>query len=299
MLKFKKYHGLGNDFLVADLRGGGDIAERTQDPAVVRHLCDRRFGVGGDGVLAVLPAKTDGADATMRVLNADGSEAEMCGNGLRCVVKYLHDHDDSLRKDALTIDTGAGPLRCEIVAEDKLARTVTVDMGAPRLERGKIPMTGPESERCIDVPLTIKEQALTWTAVSMGNPHVVAFTDAVDQAALRELAETVGPHVERHDWYPERTNVEFAVIRDGGKAIDLVVWERGCGITLACGTGACATVVAACLTGRAELNSEVEVRLLGGPLYITVAPDYKTVYMRGPATFVYDADIDLAAQQLS
>jgi len=294
MLKFKKYHGLGNDFLVPDLRSGGADAERAQDPAVARHLCDRRFGVGGDGVLAVLPPTSEGADATMRVINADGSIAEMCGNGLRCVVKYLYDHDESMRKDALTIDTGAGPLRCEVTAENGTAKTVTVNMGKPRMNRGDIPMTGPEDERCIDVPLTIKEKKLSWTGVNTGNPHAVAFTDVADQAKLRTLAERVGPQMERHDWFPQRANVEFAVVRDGGKAIDLVVWERGCGITLACGTGACATVVAACLTGRAEVDSEVEVRLLGGTLYIRVAPDYETVYMRGPATFVYDADIDLA-----
>lgn len=290
MLSFKKYHGLGNDFLIADLRSGGELAERVQDPAVVRHLCDRRFGVGGDGVLAVLPAVTGGADARMRVLNADGSEAEMCGNGLRCVVKYLYDHDAALRRDALTIDTGAGPLRCEVLATGGAAETVTVDMGQPRLERARVPMTGPAEERCIEVPLTINENELSWTAVSMGNPHVVAFTSVAD---LRQLAEHVGPHMEHHTWFPQRTNVEFARAHDGGKAIDLVVWERGCGITLACGTGACATVVAACLTGRAEVDTEVEVRLLGGNLYIRVAPDYATVFMRGPASFVYDATIEV------
>jgi len=290
-VRFTKYHGLGNDFVVVDLRSESP-APSPEDPEVVRALCDRQFGVGGDGVLAILPAVTAGADARMRVLNADGGEAEMCGNGLRCVVKHLWERDETLRKPALTIDTGAGPLTCQVDG-DGVADVVTVDMGRPRLTRGEIPMTGPESERCVEVPLTVGGRELRLTGVSMGNPHAIAFVDETG-AALRTLAETVGPTVETHDWFPRKANVEFARLHSESE-IELVVWERGVGITLACGTGACATAVAACLTGRAKLDAEILVRLLGGDLTIRVAPDYSAVFMTGPAARVFEADIDLSA----
>jgi diaminopimelate epimerase len=288
-IAFAKYHGLGNDFLVVDLRTISDArAALLQDAAVVRALCDRQFGVGGDGVLAVLPALTPGADARMRVLNADGSEAEMCGNGIRCVVRELHDRG-GVDKDEIVVDTGAGPLRCEL---DARTRMVTVDMGRPRLTRGEVPMTGAAGERAIEVPLEVGGAALRLTAVSMGNPHAVAFVDEHGDA-LRALAERVGPTVETHAWFPRRTNVELAHALSNDR-IDLVVWERGVGITLACGTGACATAVAACLTGRAHVGKDVGVRLLGGELTIRVAANYGTVHMRGPAVHVYDGAVDLS-----
>jgi len=286
---FAKYHGCGNDFLVVDLRTIDDArAAAVQDPAVVRALCDRQFGIGGDGVLAILPALTAGADARMRVLNADGSEAEMCGNGIRCVVRELHDRG-GIVKDAIVVDTGAGPLRCEYDVRHKHVR---VDMGRPRLTRAEIPMTGEPGARAIEVPLEIAGESLAFTGVSMGNPHAVAFVDT-RWDGLRALAERVGPHVERHAWFPRRTNVELAHVLGPNRA-DLVVWERGVGITLACGTGACATVVAACLTGRAAAGHEVAVRLLGGELMIKVAEDYSTVHMRGPAVHVFDGAVDVA-----
>jgi len=291
-LRFAKYHGLGNDFLVVDLRDGDAArAAAAQDPANVIALCDRQFGVGGDGVLAVLPPVTDGADARMRVLNADGSEAEMCGNGLRCVVKHLV--DGGAGKDVVVVDTGAGPLRCQAHVEGGAVRTVTVDMGRPRLTRAEIPMTGPAAERAVEVPLEIAGEALTWTAVSMGNPHAIAFVDR-PWSALRPLAEKVGPTVEHHAWFPRRTNVELVRVA-GPDRLELVVWERGVGITLACGTGACATAVAACLTGRATAGREIAVRLLGGELAITVADDWSTVHMRGPAVHAFDGEVDPAA----
>lgn len=294
-MRFAKYHGLGNDFVVVDLRGAqrdGD-APWPEDEPVVRALCDRQFGVGADGVLPILPPVSDGADARMRVLNADGSEAEMCGNGLRCVAKYLYERDPALRRDRLVIDTGAGALACDMTAEDGRVATVTVNMGRPRLTRGEIPMTGPAGERCLGAPLEVGGRELAIHAVSMGNPHAIAFVDETG-AALRALAERVGPSVEHHAWFPQRTNVEFARVH-GPTSIELVVWERGCGITSACGTGACATAVAACLADHARPGTEIEVRLLGGPLYITVADDYSTVFMRGPAAHVFDADADLRA----
>ncbi len=308
-----KMHGLGNDFLVVDVRSlDPATAARLQDPTAVRALCDRQFGVGGDGVLALRPPRTAGAIAEMRVLNADGSEAEMCGNGIRCVAKYLHDRAGAAGP-SLIIDTGAGPLTCGLSIVDGAVDTVTVDMGRPRLTRGEIPMTGPASEGCLEAAIDLGERGrlaatepggqrvveypsahppgtFAVTAVSMGNPHAVVFVDSA--ATARALAETVGPALETHAWFPRKTNAEWCHVASAD-TLDLVVWERGCGITLACGTGACATAVAACLTGRAEVGRELTVRLPGGPLAITVAADYATVFMRGPARFVFEADLDL------
>lgn len=291
-MRFAKYHGLGNDFLVVDLRNEhGDDAAAMQDPAVVRALLDRQFGVGGDGVLAVLPA--EGADARMRVLNADGSEAEMCGNGIRCVAKDLFDRG-GVKKERIAIETGAGRLVCAIDERLGLAQSVTVEMGAPRLTYAEIPMTGPANERCIEQPLEIAgHPSRTFTAVSMGNPHAVTFVGAGE---ARTLAETVGPLVERHARFPRRTNAEFAHVISP-REIELVVWERGSGLTLACGTGACATVVAAILTGRAEEGTEVAVHLPGGTLAITVQPGMTNVLMRGPALHVFDGE--LAPRQIA
>jgi len=296
---FAKYEGLGNDFLVVDLRAVPPaVAAAAQEPAAVRALCDRQFGVGGDGVLAILPSAT--ADARMRVLNSDGSEAEMCGNGLRCVVKELHDRG-GLARPTLAIDTGAVRLVCDVDAPGGGAvRSVTVAMGMPRLLRGEIPMTGPAGERCIEQPLSIpaipaiSDATRPVTCVSMGNPHAVSFVGSRDEAM--ELARTVGPAVERHAWFPNRTNAEFAHVKDR-REIDLLVWERGCGITLACGTGACATAVAAVVTGRADEATPIRVNLPGGSLEITVHSGISAVSMKGPALHVFDGALDLARLQ--
>lgn len=288
-MRFAKYHGLGNDFLVVDLRDvSAADAAAVQDPARVIALCDRQFGVGGDGVLAVLPSTT--SDVRMRVLNSDGSEAEMCGNGIRCVAKELHDRG-GLRQPEITIETGAGRLTCAIDAVDGVARSVTVAMGMPRLLRGEIPMTGPAGERCIEQALEIGGAARAITCVSMGNPHAITFIES--RADAMRLATTVGPSVEHHAWFPNRTNAEFAHVKDR-REIDLVVWERGCGITLACGTGACATTVAAVVTGRADEATPVRVNLPGGSLEITVAAGLAGVAMKGPALHVFDGELDLA-----
>ncbi len=294
-MRFTKYHGLGNDFIVVDLRElRGDDAAAVQDPPVVRALLDRQFGVGGDGVLAVLPGDP-GADARMRVLNVDGSEAEMCGNGIRCVAKELFERG-GVKKDRIAIDTGAGRLVCAITADKAgQAHSVTVEMGAPRLTYEEIPMLPPaasaagapssQDHRCIEQPLEIPGHATrTFTAVSMGNPHAVTFVGRGEPMAL---ATTVGPSVEKHARFPRRTNVEFAHLMSPTE-IELVVWERGSGLTLACGTGACATVVAAVLTGRASAGVEVIVHLPGGDLGITVLPSMTNVLMRGPALHVFD-----------
>jgi diaminopimelate epimerase len=294
MLQFAKMEGCGNDFLVVDARAEmaqGDLARL--EPRAAMALCDRHFGVGGDGVLVISRASAPGALARMRVLNADGSEAEMCGNGLRCVAKYLYEQDPELRRSAIPVETGAGVLRCEVTVDD--ARRVTgvaVDMGRPGLRRGDVPMVGPEDEPALEQEVTLHGRRFRLTAISMGNPHAVLFIEGDE--SLRELAERYGPALEHHEWFPHRTNVEFARVRASGE-IDLVVWERGCGITLACGTGACATAVAACLTRRARPGAELAVHLPGGPLYITVAADLGGVVLRGPAAEVFRSQVDLAA----
>ncbi len=283
-MRFAKYHGLGNDFLVVDLRAAtAHDAAAAQDPSTVIALCDRNFGVGADGVLAVLPSTT-GDDARMRVINSDGSEAEMCGNGLRCVVQELYERG-GVRKPEIAVDTGAGRLVCEVRDGG-----ITVSMGAPRLTRGEIPMVGPLAERCVDQPIEVPGQPTrTITCVSMGNPHAVTFVGSREEA--RALATSVGPSIERHAYFPQRTNAEFAYVRSRTE-IDLVVWERGAGLTLACGTGACATVVAAILTGRCDEGTAVTVHLPGGPLSIRVMPELANVRMHGPAVHVYDGEVD-------
>ncbi len=305
-IPFAKVEGLGNDFIVVDLRPGRPGAGASPspvDPEVARGLCDRHFGIGADGVLAILPGVT--GDARMRVINADGSEAEMCGNGIRCVTKVLYEGDEAMRRPVLRIDTGAGLLDCavETDAQNGRVRTVAVQMGRPRLLRAEIPMTGPAGERAVQTDLRAGDRTFTLTGVSMGNPHAVIFLDDTT-ADLRALAETYGPGIEVDPTFPRRTNVEFARVRQsaaGSTEIDVVVWERGVGITLACGTGACATAVAACLEGRARAGVEIPVHLPGGTLGITVAGEtdgmetrLTGVRMRGPAETVFEAEVDTA-----
>jgi diaminopimelate epimerase len=309
LLPFAKVQGLGNDFVVVDLRPGRPAAAvlavlasppstlAPVTPAIARALCDRHFGVGADGVLLILPS--DHADARMRVLNADGSEAEMCGNGIRCVAKLLYEAGGQVERSHVTVETGAGVLPCELDVAGGRVRAVTVRMGRPRLARGEIPMGGVPSERAVKCPLRAGDRIYQVTAVSMGNPHAVIFVDKADED-LRVLAETYGPLIEKDHLFPKRTNVEFARMR--GRDVDLVVWERGVGITLGCGTGACATAVAACLEKRATAGQELAVHLPGGTLTITVEPDpgsdwaaYQEVLMRGPADVVFFAEINLTS----
>jgi len=292
-LTFVKAEGTGNDFVVVDLRRDGSAppAQAIQDPAVVRQICDRHFGVGADGVLAILPSTS--GDARMRVLNADGSEAEMCGNGLRCVAKVLYESDPALRRQTLNIETGAGVLACTLDVAGGAVRDVAEEMGRPRLTRSEIPLAPPGGERALREPIRARDRDFRFTAVSMGNPHAVIFVEGDDD--LRALAETYGPALEVADRFPRRTNVEFARVR--GREVDLVVWERGSGLTLACGTGACATVVAACLEGRLAPGAETPVHLPGGTLAITVAADYSGVRLRGPARIVFTGTLSDAQLQ--
>lgn len=224
----------------------------------------------------------------MRVLNADGSEAEMCGNGLRCVARYLWERG---ARGELNIETGAGVLRCEM-AQSGAGVEVEIAMGRPGLKRGEVPMQGPAGELAMRVPLRVGERTFEVTGVSMGNPHAVVFVEAGE--SLRELAAEYGPRMEHHEVFPRQANVSFAR-QAGSDEVDLVVWERGCGITLACGTGACATAVAAGQLGLFPAGRPLQVRLPGGVLQIRVTPGVEQVYMRGPAVEVFRGEVQLSA----
>lgn len=279
VLAFTKMHGLGNDFIVVDLRAIHREAPPScwfDETSLISILCDRRRGIGADGVLAIFDpstaARAQGAVARLRIRNADGSEAEMCGNGLRCVARYLaHSQRGGVNDGSkLLIETAAGVLSCTLLA----AGEVEIAMGAPRWN-------------FVQRPLKLEDKVLSLTAISMGNPHAVMFCDdGAGPAALRVFAERYGPILERHPLFPERTNVEFVHVATP-EHYNVVVWERGCGLTQACGTGACAAVVAACLTGRAAPGAWLTVELPGGPLRIRIACDYSQVYLRGPAVSVY------------
>ena len=283
-------NGLGNDFVVVDVRAYPAWGDLLASPAVVRRLCDRHRGIGADGVLAILAAQSVGSVATMRVHNADGSLAEMCGNGLRCVAWFLAEQPPNRSPQTessilLQVDTGAGPLRCLLsVFEDGRACSVEIEMGRPHFatqERITLSL-GPQA-----IPLEL-------SLVSMGNPHAVTFCDeARSYDELLSLAQRLGPWVEVHSQFPQRTNVEF--VRRNPQhalALDVVVWERGCGVTQACGTGACAAVVVAGVAGVVPLGQRCAVRLPGGVLDIVVAQDLSVVSMRGPAETVFCGEVE-------
>ncbi|MBI3078926.1 MAG: diaminopimelate epimerase [Deltaproteobacteria bacterium] len=273
-MRFTKMHGIGNDYLYID-----GFQETVKDPeALARQMSDRHFGVGSDGLILILPSAQ--ADFRMRMFNADGSEAEMCGNGIRCLAKYVYDHGLT-RKDAITVETLAGTLPLELTVQGGKVARVRVDMGRPRLERGEIPMLGVPG-RVVNEPLAVGDRSFQVTAVSMGNPHCVSF---VPDVAAFPVA-TYGPLIERHPAFPRRTNAEFVEVLGPGE-LRIRTWERGAGETLACATGASATVVAAALTGRAARRAVAH--LLGGDLEIEWAAD-DHVYMTGPAVEVFQGE---------
>lgn len=275
-MMFWKYHGTGNDFILFE-----DFKlDAPDDPETVRKLCDRRFGVGADGILYINPAED--ADATMRIVNADGSEAEMCGNGIRCVAKHLYDFS-IIRKKRMEIRTLAGLKKIECRVQKGEVKEVSVDMGAPSLDCRDIPMKC--SGRLIDRTIKVGGATVRGTAVSMGNPHFVTF-QKITEKKMREL----GPKIEIHPLFPRRTNTEFVRLVDG--RLDVVVHERGAGWTLACGTGACASAVAAAVGGLICYDEDVEVRLPGGSLWVRVARDLSSVTMRGPAVRVFKGEIE-------
>jgi len=274
-MEFTKMHGLGNDFVVIDL-----LNRRLPGlKGKARLICDRRFGVGCDQIIVILKSRK--ADYRMRIFNADGGEVEMCGNGIRCFAKYLWDRDDPIirKKKQIDVETLAGIIRPRMVK----GGMVEVDMGEPTLDGPDIPtaFTG----RVIDKPLTDGKDAYRITAVSMGNPHMIIFTDNVDGIKL----EDVGPGLEHNKNFPNRTNVEFVEVKSKSR-VKACVWERGSGATLACGTGACAVAVAAALNGKT--GRKVDVDLPGGTLMIEWA-ESNHVLMTGPATEVFTGVMNL------
>lgn len=265
-MQFTKYNGLGNDFVFVNT-----FKHPVQDPfSAAKILCDRRRGVGADGLILIGPSAVN--DVRMRVINADGSEAQMCGNASRCVPFFVREQG-ILDKSELTLETLAGPIFTKIVDEAK--GLVTVDMGIPRLLRGQIPMTGDPAECAIDIPLQMPAEVVYGTAVSMGNPHFVMFGPDAEHVPV----EVYGPQVENHPMFPQKTNVEFVTVLDKN-TVRMRVWERGAGITQACGTGACASVVAAVISGKT--NRHVTVKLDGGALQIDW-PEQTHIFMTGPA----------------
>jgi diaminopimelate epimerase len=265
-------HGCGNDYVVVD-----GFHQRVEDPAALaRAVSDRRYGVGSDGLLIALPS--DRADVRMRMFNVDGSESEMCGNGLRCLARFAWERGLVDRRANLTAETGAGVLGLHVEADDDRIERITVDMGAPRLERGEIPMIGPPG-RVVDEPIDVDGRTLRITAVSMGNPHVVAWVDDVETFPL----ETVGPRLERHPSFPRRTNVHVVHVLSRS-TVRVRTWERGCGETLACGTGACAVVVAGVLGDRTD--REVLLHVRGGDLNVRW-DEGGSVFLGGPAEEVF------------
>jgi diaminopimelate epimerase len=275
-MRFTKMQGAGNDYIYVDCFTN----PMPHDPAgLSRQISDRHFGVGSDGLILICPS--DKADARMRMFNADGSEAEMCGNGVRCVAKYVHDHG-LVRKPRLTVETGRGVLTLDLEIAGGSVRQVRVDMGEPILEAARIPTTlagDPPTE----VALKLPDTTLKVTCVSMGNPHCISFVDTITDA----LVHGVGPRVEHHPAFPRRTNVEFVRVNRPDD-VTVRVWERGSGETLACGTGACAVAVAGVLTGRTQRR--VTAHLPGGELQLYWSETDNHVYMTGPAIEVFSGD---------
>jgi len=280
MIRFTKMHGLGNDYLVVDAMQKPPLEEKL--PAISKALSDRHFGVGSDGLILVLPSRA--ADFKMRIFNSDGSEAEMCGNGVRLFAKYVYEHGLTREKE-LTIETGAGLIRPHLKVRGGTVVSVRVDMGVPRLSRAEIPMKGPDQPRVVDEKLRVGGNRYPITAVSMGNPHCVLFVEDVERAKVEEI----GPAIEHHDLFPRRTNVEFAQIVGDGE-IKMRVWERGAGETLACGTGASATLVAAVLNGLSPRKATIHLR--GGDLKVSWNQD-DHVFIDGPAAEVCTGETSL------
>ena len=263
-MRFYKYEGIGNDFIVID----GIRDHASIDADLCRRMCDRNFGIGADGILFVLPGQ-DGSDITMRILNSDGSEAIMCGNGIRCVAKFAYDNG-LVKKSSFVVNTLRGNLGADVTVKDGKVDTVMIDMGAPM----------PEKDYTV---LDIDGLKVKGRKVSMGNPHFVTF-DRLE----REQIDRLGPILESHKEFPDRTNVEFVSVRDG--KIDIRVYERGAAWTLACGTGACATTTAAAIDGLVPFDQPVDVHLPGGWLRITVDGKLRNVRMEGPARYVFQGE---------
>ncbi len=278
-MKFTKMHGIGNDYVYVNC-----FEETVNDPEYVsRIVSDRHFGIGSDGLVLIMPSEK--ADFRMRMFNADGSEGMMCGNASRCIGKYVYDNRMT-DKTEITLETKSGIKYLRLFADNGIVKTVEVDMGEAILKPPLIPMKA-DGETFINKPIEVNGSTYNITAVSMGNPHCVIFTNGIDDLEL----EKIGPYFENHALFPERVNTEFCeVIND--HTLKMRVWERGSGETWACGTGACATAAASVLCGYCKRNEEITLILRGGKLSITYKQDGR-VLMRGPAAKVFDGDIDI------
>lgn len=277
-MKFTKMHGLGNDYVYVNC-----FEEKIDNPpAVARFVSDRHFGIGSDGLIMINPSKT--ADFEMEMYNADGSRGEMCGNGIRCVAKYVYDYGLT-DKTQISVETLGGIKYLDLTVEDGKVSLVKVDMGKPKLEADLIPIIS-EREQVIDEPIEVDGKEYHMTGVSMGNPHAVIYVDDVKGLDL----EKIGPKFENHERFPKRINTEFVHCIDR-QTVEMRVWERGSGETLACGTGACAVAVSSILNNLTD--TRVTVKLLGGDLQIEWDREKDRVFMTGPATVVFDGVIDI------
>ena len=277
-MTFPKMHGLGNDYVYVNC-----FEEKIDNPpAVARFVSDRHFGIGSDGLIMINPSKT--ADFEMEMYNADGSRGEMCGNGIRCVAKYVYDYGLT-DKTQISVETLGGIKYLDLTVEDGKVSLVKVDMGKPELEADLIPIIS-EREQVIDEPIEVDGKEYHMTGVSMGNPHAVIYVDDVKGLDL----ENIGPKFENHERFPKRINTEFVHCIDR-QTVEMRVWERGSGETLACGTGACAVAVSSILNNLTD--TQVTVKLLGGDLQIEWDREKDRVFMTGPATVVFDGVIDI------
>lgn len=278
-MKFTKMHGIGNDYVYVNC-----FRETVEDPcSVAKFVSDRHFGIGSDGLILIRPS--DVADCEMDMYNADGSQGAMCGNGIRCVAKYVYDYGIVDKKE-IAVATKSGIKKLKLtVGDDNKVQLVRVNMGKPELVAANIPVIA-DTEKVIDAPITVDGVEYHMTAVSMGNPHAVVCVDDVDSFAL----ETIGPKFENNSCFPDRVNTEFIKVLDR-QNVQMRVWERGSGETWACGTGACAVAVACILNGYTD--REVTVHLRGGDLMILWDEDSQDVYMTGSATTVFDGEIEI------
>ncbi|MBD5520361.1 MAG: diaminopimelate epimerase [Lachnospiraceae bacterium] len=280
-MNFTKMQGCGNDYIY--INGATEQIAQEDKPDFVRKISDRHFGVGGDGAIFINPS--DEADFEMEMYNADGSRAEMCGNGIRCVAKYVYDKGMTDKTDISVISCGKIK-HLKLFIKDGKVDTVRVNMGAPELKPENIPVIADAGkENLISEPITVRGKEYKMTCVSMGNPHAVVFMDDVENLEI----EQIGPYFEKHERFPNRINTEFVQIIDR-KNVRMRVWERGTGETLACGTGCCATVVACILNGLTD--EAVTVKLLGGELEIEWDRENNLVYMTGPAVTAFEGEYD-------
>lgn len=278
-MKFTKMHGCGNDYVYVNC-----FEETIENPnETAKFVSDRHFGIGSDGMICIHPS--DKADFRMAMYNSDGTEGAMCGNGVRCIAKYVYDYGLT-DKTTITIETKGGIKELDLTVEDGKVTWVNVDMEAPVLEADKIPVIYDEEKKVIDKPVIVDGREYRITCVSMGNPHGVVFVDSVDDLDIEKL----GPMFEHHPMFPDRVNTEFIQVVDD-HTIMMRVWERGAGETLACGTGACASAYASYLNQKT--GNKVLVHLLGGDLQIEYDEEKHTIFMKGPATKVFDGEIDL------